>query len=136
MSHLGNLIQAHIDSADYAPSARTLAKRIGISPTAFGHWRTGGLKRLPAAENLRAAARVLGVPYSHVLRAALLDADYLEDEVMGNALHPAPIDKVKRSGDPGTRPGRVPPLEEVEARDDSDLHEPAREAALPQPPAE
>jgi transcriptional regulator with XRE-family HTH domain len=73
-------VQAHIDAAPYPPSERQLAKRIGVSPSALGAWRAP--KSLPREKHLRAAARVVGVPYAQVLRAALQDAGYLQSEAL------------------------------------------------------
>lgn len=79
MTHLGELVQAHIDAQQYPPSERALASRIGIAQSGLAKWRKGPLSRVPDVDNLRSAARVLGVPYRVVLNAALHDAGYLEE---------------------------------------------------------
>lgn len=106
MGALGDLIQVHVDNSVYGPSDRQLALRIGISPTALGHWRRGGITRLPQAVNLRRAATVLQVPYAVVLNAALTDAGYLPQDGDGYGQQPAPID------DPG---GHVTELHRMDA---------------------
>lgn len=75
-THLGRIIQEHLDANLYQPSQRQLADRIGISPTQLGTWRKGGLRRLPDRQHLESAARVLEVPYRRVLMAALVDSGY------------------------------------------------------------
>lgn len=90
MGALGDLIQAHVDNSVYGPSDRKLASRIGISPTALGHWRRGELTRLPLVTNLRNAAAVLQVPYAVVLNAALTDAGYLPKDGDGHGQQSAP----------------------------------------------
>lgn len=76
MGKLWEIVREHIDGSPYPPSERQVAKRLGISPTALANWRSP--RSLPGAENLRSLARLTGVPYAQVLRAALEDAGYLE----------------------------------------------------------
>lgn len=76
MGKLWDILQHHIDTAPYPPSERTVAGRLGVSPTTLGHWRDP--KRLPSRENLQAIADLAGVRYSVVLEAALYDTGYHE----------------------------------------------------------
>lgn len=76
MGKLWDIVQDHIDSSPYPPSERQVAKKLGMSPTGLANWRYP--RGLPAAENLRALARLAGVPYSTVLEAALADTGYTE----------------------------------------------------------
>lgn len=76
MGRLWELIQRHIDNAPYPPSERTLARKLGVSPTTLGNWRDP--KKLPSRENLQAIADLVGVRYSVVLDAALMDTGYHE----------------------------------------------------------
>jgi transcriptional regulator with XRE-family HTH domain len=93
MGQLWDIVQAHIDSSPYRPSERRVAARIGISPTALSNWRSP--KRLPDVENLRALARLTGVPYSEVLEAALTDTGYKEVGHRGDAAPNTPAgDKI------------------------------------------
>lgn len=83
MGQLWKIVQAHIDASPYPPSERQVAMKLGISPTALSNWRAP--KRLPDVENLRALARLTGVPYSEVLEAALTDTGYKEVGHRGDA---------------------------------------------------
>lgn len=76
MGKLWDILQHHIDSQQYGVSERTVAGRLGVSPTTLGNWRD--LKRLPSRENLQAIADLAGVRYSVVLEAALYDTGYHE----------------------------------------------------------
>lgn len=72
------LIENYREAEDWRgkrPSGRTLASRVGVSPSAIEHWRFG--RKMPMPTNLRALAKVLGVGYRRVLDAALHDAGYL-----------------------------------------------------------
>lgn len=79
MTRLNELLLAHIEAQAYPISERQIAMRIGITQSGLARWRAPGMKRLPEAEHLRAAARVLGVPYRVVLEAALYDTGYLQE---------------------------------------------------------
>jgi len=76
MGRLWELIQRHIDNAPYPPSERTVARKLGVSPTTLGNWRDP--KKLPTRENLQAIADLVGVRYAVVLDAALFDTGYHE----------------------------------------------------------
>lgn len=75
MGRLWKIVQDHIDAQPYGASHRSVAAKLGVSPTALGNWRT--LRKLPTAGNLHALANLTGTPYLRVLDAALEDAGYL-----------------------------------------------------------
>ncbi|WP_152428112.1 XRE family transcriptional regulator, partial [Dietzia sp. UCD-THP] len=56
-----------------------LARRIGITRQNLHHWRTHGVRGLPARTTLEGVAAELRLPYVQVLEAALRDAGYLDD---------------------------------------------------------
>lgn len=90
MGRLWELIQRHIDNAPYPPSERTVARKLGVSPTTLGNWRDP--KKLPTRENLQAIADLVGVRYAVVLDAALHDTGYHEASPAAVIpLHPRPI---------------------------------------------
>jgi transcriptional regulator with XRE-family HTH domain len=91
VSNIGALIQAYQDK--HGTSDRALARRIGVTATLIGNWKRGSYVELPRRDRLHALADQIGVDYNTVLRAVLLDTNYLED-VMGNAEHPAPTSTV------------------------------------------
>lgn len=129
------LIQQYMDSQLVRVSQAGVAAAVGVERSALSQWKYG--QATPRPEHLRSLQRVTRIPYRLFLDALLVDMGYLDaEEMMGNAQHPAAI--VRQSDDDsGTAPSRAPVMEaEVEARDDSDLHEPSRGAALPRPPAE
>lgn len=76
MGRLWDLVQRHIDEADYPPSERELAKKLGVTHTALRYWREP--KAMPSRQSLEAIARLIGVRYSVVLDAALYDTGYHE----------------------------------------------------------
>lgn len=79
MSHLLAIVDAYKD-AHGQPSDSAVARAIGVKPQTLSSWRTRGIKEPPAREALRALARLTRLDYeSVVLRAALLDAGWLED---------------------------------------------------------
>lgn len=76
MGRLYDIIQDHIDAqAPYKPSVRQVAAQLGVSPTTVANWRH--IKELPKVEHLEAVARLTGVPFNSVSRAAMWDAGYL-----------------------------------------------------------
>lgn len=89
MSHLLAIIDAYKD-AHGQPSDSSVARAIGVAPQTISSWRKRGIKEPPARETLRALATLTRLDYEAVvLRAALLDAGWLEEsDGDGNA---API---------------------------------------------
>lgn len=75
MGKLWEIVQQHIDAQPYGASQRSVAAKLGVSPTALGNWRDP--KALPAPANLHALANLTGTPYLRVLDAALEDAGYI-----------------------------------------------------------
>lgn len=76
MGRLYDIIQDHIDAqAPYKPSVRQVAAQLGVSPTTVANWRH--IKELPRVEHLESVARLTGVPFNDVSRAAMFDAGYL-----------------------------------------------------------
>lgn len=88
MGMLWDLIQKHIDNSPYPPSERQVARRLGVAPNTFKSWRD--LRRLPTRENLEAIAALVGVRYSVVLDAALMDTGYHESVGRVAVLVPRP----------------------------------------------
>lgn len=86
MGMLWDIIQKHIDEAQYPPSERQIARKLGVAPSVLTNWRE--LKRLPTRENLQAIADLVGVRYSVVLEAALRDTGYHEDSRPVSVLYP------------------------------------------------
>lgn len=78
MGRLYDLIQEHIDSQQYPPSPRQVAKQLGVTQTTLSKWREP--KRLIEKEHLEAIARLTRNPYSRVLNALLEDIDYLDSD--------------------------------------------------------
>lgn len=74
MGKLYDLIQEHIDSQQYPPSERQVAKQIGVTQTTLKNWREP--KRLLDKDHLLAIARVTRNPYGRVLEALLEDIGY------------------------------------------------------------
>ncbi len=75
--HLWRIIQAHIDTAGpYPPTEAAVARRMGVSRQTMSNWKAGAM---PKPENVRAIAALTGQPYLMVLRAALIDAGYLQE---------------------------------------------------------
>lgn len=94
MGMLWDLIQRHIDNVGYPVSERTIAAKVGVTPTTLKHWRD--LKRLPSRDNLEAIATLVGVRYSVVLDAALRDTGYHESSRPVSHLHPPrPVSQVE-----------------------------------------
>ncbi|MFE9232012.1 helix-turn-helix domain-containing protein [Cellulosimicrobium funkei] len=79
MSHLWDLIQAHLD--EYGVRDAAFARRMGTSAQTLNSWKNRGLKRLPERELLEAVARETRVPYEDVLDAVLIDINYKDEEV-------------------------------------------------------
>lgn len=62
------------------PSEASIARAIGLSPQAISSWRKRGFKRPPEPETLHRLAELTNLDYETViLRAALLDAGWIED---------------------------------------------------------
>lgn len=90
MGRLWELIQSHMDKQQYGVSERTIARKLGVSPTTLGNWREP--KKLPSRENLQAIADLVGVRYSVILDAALFDTGYHEAAPAAVVqLHPRPV---------------------------------------------
>lgn len=90
MGMLWDLIQGHIDRQPYPPSDRQVAAKLGVAPNTLNYWRDP--KKLPSRENLQAIADLVGVRYSVVLDAALMDTGYHESapaQVVPLRLRPA-----------------------------------------------
>lgn len=78
MSALWDLVQTHLDATGL--SERSVAREAGLTPQAISSWKHNSLRSLPHPSSLRAISGVIGVPYVNVLGAALLDAEYVEDD--------------------------------------------------------
>lgn len=106
MGRLWDIVQRHIDEAPYPPSERTIARKLGVSPTTLGNWRDP--KKLPSRENLEAIAALAGVRYSVVLDAALYDTGYHE------ASGVSPVEEVEAQ-----RQTLLAALAELDSRDEN-----------------
>ena len=73
---LVELIDVH--KRAYGVSEAELARRIGITRQNLHHWRSHGLRGLPARTTLDGMAAELRLPYVRVLEAALRDTAYLD----------------------------------------------------------
>ena len=80
MGRLYDIIQTHIDAQQHGASIRKVALAIGVSPTTVSNWRN--ITELPSRENLEAIARVTGVTYAAVFRAASIDAGYITETTL------------------------------------------------------
>lgn len=79
MSRLVSIIDVYRDLHGQ-PSDSSVARSIGIKPQTLSSWRTRGLKEPPNREALQKLADLVGLDYEHdVLRAALLDAEWIEE---------------------------------------------------------
>jgi transcriptional regulator with XRE-family HTH domain len=74
MGKLYDLIQEHIDSQQYPPSPRQVAKQLGVTQTTLSNWREP--KQLIDKKHLLAIAQVTRNPYARVLDALLQDIGY------------------------------------------------------------
>lgn len=88
MSKLVAIIDAYKDSHG-APSDSSVARAIGVKPQTLSSWRTRGIKEPPDRDALRKLAALANVDYETVvLRAALLDAGWIEeDETYGTPMN-------------------------------------------------
>lgn len=77
MTELMRLIQGHLDK--YGVTRAEFARRAGTTPQTVQNWKDRPTT-LPRREHLEGVARVIGVPYTVVLNAALKDAGYREDD--------------------------------------------------------
>ncbi len=77
MSHLWDIIQAHLD--EYGVREAALARRMDTSPQTLNSWKKRGLKQLPERWLLEAVARETKTPYEDVLDAVLFDISYKDD---------------------------------------------------------
>jgi transcriptional regulator with XRE-family HTH domain len=92
MGHLTRLIDEYKD-AHGAPSDSSIARAIGSSPQTISSWRKRGIKEPPSPETVRRLAQFIGRDYERVvLRAALLDAGWIEEDP------PAPPENDETSG--------------------------------------
>jgi transcriptional regulator with XRE-family HTH domain len=83
MSQLLAIIDEYKDTHG-APSDSSIARALGVAPQTVSSWRKRGIKNLPNAETLRKLAVLVGKDYETVvLRAALLDVGWVEDEPRG-----------------------------------------------------
>jgi transcriptional regulator with XRE-family HTH domain len=101
MGKLWDIVQAHIDATDYPPSERQVAKRLGVSPTTLRNWRTP--KSLPDLDNLVSLSKLVGVPYSEVLAAALEDVGYVAEGAAIAARPGAPAAAPDRTAEEGSQ---------------------------------
>lgn len=103
MGEIGKLVQEHIDAQPYRVSVAQVAGAVGVSRQALTLWIDGS--SLPKPENLRSLARALGLPYSRVLDAALVDHGYLpkESDGSGTAAPTNPPRAVKATKAPSRR---------------------------------
>ena len=76
MGKLYDLIQEHIDSQQYPPSERQVARELGVTQTTLSNWREP--RKLIAKEHLLSIARVTRNPYAVVRDALLHDIGYLD----------------------------------------------------------
>lgn len=60
---------------------RAFSRTIHVSEGTVYQWRTRGLTQLPAREHIEEVARQIGIPYETVLRAAMADTGYTQDDV-------------------------------------------------------
>jgi transcriptional regulator with XRE-family HTH domain len=80
MSHLVRLIDEYKDTHG-APSDSSIARAIGSTPQTISSWRKRGIKVPPSTETMRRLAEFIGRDYERVvLRAALLDAGWIEED--------------------------------------------------------
>ncbi|GGG04479.1 hypothetical protein GCM10007304_18250 [Rhodococcoides trifolii] len=75
MSEIWNIIQSHLDSVGV--SEAEFARRMNSSPQTLNSWKKRGLRQLPDKRLLNAVSELTGVGYLAVLRAALVDTEYL-----------------------------------------------------------
>lgn len=84
MSKLVAIIDAYKDQHGQ-PSDSSVARAIGVKPQTLNSWRKRGIKEPPDRGALRELARLTRRDYeTDVLRAALLDAGWIEDRGDGN----------------------------------------------------
>lgn len=84
MSRLVAIIDAYKDKHGQ-PSDSSIARAIGVKPQTVNSWRKRGIKEPPAREALRELARLTNLDYeTQVLRAALLDAGWIEERGDGD----------------------------------------------------
>lgn len=88
MTEVGRLIDLYADSQEYRPADAAMARRIGVSKSAFGKWRHA--QAFPKPHHVRALATLLGIPHRTLLTAFLVDAGYLPKEREGSGQQPAP----------------------------------------------
>lgn len=80
MSHLVALIDEYKDSHG-SPSDSSIARAIGAKPQTVSSWRTRGISEPPNTVTLRNLAEFIARDYETVvLRAALLDAGWVDDD--------------------------------------------------------
>lgn len=83
MSRLVALIDEYKDTHG-APSDSSIARAIGSKPQTISSWRTRGISEPPNTATLRKLAEFLSCDYETiVLRAALLDAGWVDEETPG-----------------------------------------------------
>lgn len=106
-TRLWALIQQWLDVQLFHVSQAQLANKLGVQRSAISQWKLG--QSTPRPEHLRALAKLTGVPFVDLRTAVAEDLGYLEqdEEVMGNAQHPAPIGEVRGSVDPGVSTDRL-----------------------------
>lgn len=73
MGELGRLIEQYQDEHWPRPSNAEIAARLHVARSSVGNWIKG---TMPSPANLRALARLTGVPYPQILEAVLVDAGY------------------------------------------------------------
>lgn len=84
MSRLVAIIDAYKDQHGQ-PSDSAVARAIGVSSQTLSAWRKRGIKEPPDRDALRELARLTRRDYeTDVLRAALLDAGWIDDRGDGD----------------------------------------------------
>lgn len=77
MSELVKILDDYRD-AHGRPSDASIARGIGVAAQTVSSWRRRGIRDMPERETLRQLAEFVKLPYGTVLRAALLDAGWIE----------------------------------------------------------
>lgn len=101
MSRLVAIIDAYKDRHGQ-PSDSSIARAIGVKPQTVSSWRKRGIKEPPDRDALRQLARLAQVDYENVvLRAALLDSGWIDEQEEGEA-------HADRSAAPTSQPASGP----------------------------
>lgn len=108
-THVWRLIQQWRDRRDFPVSQASLAKAIGVRPTALSQWKLGQAR--PTPEHLRAIATLTGISYGDLLEALLRDMGYLRTESLQDAAANAtqPVSVPALDGELHLEGGVMPP---------------------------